>query len=93
VTLLILLAIVNLVTWAAYRWDKLQAGRRGQRVPERTLLRLAWYGGWIGAPVGIYGPRARHKASKVAFLRLLWLAVVSWVLGVAVVATWIMLSI
>ena len=37
-----LLVVLNLVTWASYRWDKRQAGRTGaRRIPERTLLALA----------------------------------------------------
>jgi len=83
---------LNLVTWATYRWDKRQAGRRGWRISERTLLRMAWYGGWLGALVAVYAHRARHKAQKVAFLRLLWLAVVGWLLGGAVLILWAFLA-
>ncbi len=40
-----LLLLLNLVTWASYRWDKHQAGRSGAwRISERTLLALAWPG-------------------------------------------------
>jgi uncharacterized membrane protein YsdA (DUF1294 family) len=87
-TLLSSWLILNLVTWAVYRWDKRQSGRRGRRIPEQTLLRLAWYGGWLGALIAVYAHRARHKARKVAFLRLLWIASVTWLVGLAVIVLW-----
>ena len=65
-----------------------QAERRGRRVSERTLLRMAWYGGWVGALTAVYAHRARHKTRQVAFLRLLWLAVVAWSIGVGVLVLW-----
>ena len=82
-----LLVVLNLVTWASYRWDKRQAGRTGaRRIPERTLLALAWLGGWIGALVAVYGHRRRHKARKLSFLIPLWLAAFTWLAVLAVVA-------
>ena len=82
-----LLLVLNLATWASYRWDKRQAGRTGaRRIPERTLLALAWLGGWIGALVAVYGHRRRHKTRKLRFLIPLWLAVFCWLAVLAVVA-------
>ena len=82
-----LLVVLNLVTWASYRWDKRQAGRTGaRRIPERPLLALAWLGGWIGALVAVYGHRRRHKARKLSFLIPLWLAAFTWLAVLAVVA-------
>ena len=87
-----LLVVLNLVTWASYRWDKRQAGRSGaRRIPERTLLALAWLGGWIGALVAVYGHRRRHKTHKLRFLIPLWLAVLCWLAGLAVVAPQLLL--
>lgn len=91
--LLLLWASLNLATWATYRWDKRQAGRRGRRVSERTLLRMAWYGGWLGALIAVYAHRARHKAQQLAFLRLLWLAVVSWLIGVGALLAWAIVAV
>ena len=88
-----LLVVLNLVTWASYRWDKRQAGRSGtRRIPERTLLALAWLGGWLGALLAVYGHRRRHKARKLRFLLPLWLAVFCWLAALAVVARWLVLQ-
>jgi uncharacterized membrane protein YsdA (DUF1294 family) len=92
VMLLLLWLLLNAATWAVYRWDKRQAGRRGRRIPERTLLRLAWYGGSLGALLAVYGHCNCHKARKVAFLRLLWLAAASWLIGAGIVLAWILVS-
>ena len=84
---LALLLVLNLVTWASYRWDKRQAGRSGaRRIPERPLLPLTWLGGWLGALVAVYGHRRRHKARKIRFLLPLWLAVFTWLAGLAAIA-------
>ena len=85
--LVALLVVLNLVTWATYRWDKHQAGRSGaRRISERTLLALAWLGGSFGALIAVYGHRQRHKTRKLRFLIPLWLAVFTWLAGLAVVA-------
>ena len=81
-----LLLLLNLVTWASYRWDKRQAGRSGaRRISERTLLALAWLGGCLGALVAVYGHRRRHKARKLRFLIPLWLATFTWLVVLAAV--------
>jgi uncharacterized membrane protein YsdA (DUF1294 family) len=87
--LLVLWLILNVATWATYRWDKRQAGRGGRRISERTLLRLAWYGGWIGALIAVYAHRNRHKARKVAFLRQLWIATATWIIGAGIIFFWV----
>ena len=82
-----LLVVLNLVTWASYRWDKRQAGRSAaRRIPERTLLALAWLGGWLGALLAVYGHRRRHKTRKLRFLIPLWLAAFTWLAVLAFVA-------
>ena len=88
-----LLVVLNLVTWASYRWDKHQAGRSGaRRISERTLLALAWLGGSFGALIAVYGHRQRHKARKLRFLIPLWLAVFTWLAGLAALARWLVLQ-
>jgi uncharacterized membrane protein YsdA (DUF1294 family) len=81
--LIFALAVLNALTWAVYRWDKRQARRGARRISERTLLVLAWVGGWVGALVAVYGHRQRHKAQKLSFMLPLWLAVIVWVGGIA----------
>lgn len=72
----VLLAVlaVNLLTFAAFGWDKRQAQFGGWRVKEATLLWLALIGGTPGAFAG----RAvfRHKTRKQPFVTQLWLVVV-----------------
>ena len=87
-----LLLVLNLVTWASYRWDKHQAGRSGaRRISERTLLALACLGGSFGALIAVYGHRQRHKVRKLRFLIPLWLAVFTWLAALAIVARWLVL--
>jgi len=64
------LLAVNLAAFAAFGWDK-HCARTGQwRVPEGTLLMLAFIGGTPGAFAG----RAlfRHKTRKQPFVGRLW---------------------
>ena len=59
------LALFNLIAFAAHGLDKWQAGRRGRRTPERTLLLLALP---LAAPGAWLGMRAfHHKVSKSSF--------------------------
>ena len=86
--ILVALLVLNALSWATYRWDKRQAQLGRGRISERTLLRLAWCGGWIGALIAVYGHRRRHKARKMTFLIPLWLAASTWLAGLAAVAYW-----
>jgi uncharacterized membrane protein YsdA (DUF1294 family) len=60
------LAAINLVTLAAYGYDKQIAGGGRVRVPEAVLLGLALIGGSPAAAAAIL--LLRHKSSKPAFL-------------------------
>lgn len=79
------LALVNIATWACYRIDKARAGRGARRIPERVLLGAALAGGSIGALLGVYAHRRRHKAKKVRFMIALW-AIVALHAAIAVLA-------
>jgi len=71
---LIVVAVMSLVCFAAYGWDKRQATRGGRRISERTLHVLAFLGGWPG---GLLGQRQfRHKTKKMEFRVLFWLVVI-----------------
>lgn len=63
--LLVYLALVNLVAFAAFLIDKRQARRGGYRLSERALLGLALLGGSVGAFAAMQ--IARHKTRKLSF--------------------------
>ena len=71
-----LVLLWNVVTLAAYGWDKWRSTRPGaRRVPERTLLWMLFLTGWLGAWLAMAW--FRHKTTKPAFRRLaaLWTVV------------------
>ena len=65
--------VLNAVSFAAFAWDKRCAIRQSWRVPERTLLTLALFGGSIGAICGQL--LLRHKTRKEPFRTTLRLIV------------------
>jgi uncharacterized membrane protein YsdA (DUF1294 family) len=67
------LIAINLVTGAAYLYDKVAAGSDRGRVPERALLFLALAG---GTPIAFVTMRLiRHKTAKQSFQLRFWLIV------------------
>ena len=63
--------MVSLATFLVYGWDKRQAVRNAERVPEKTLHLLAVFGGWPGA---LLAQRIfRHKNRKASFQMVFWL--------------------
>ena len=74
------LGVMNLITFFVYAYDKRIArqncGKR--RVPERTLLLLSFFGGCIGAALGMV--LCRHKTKHTKFLVLVPLSVILWLL-------------
>ena len=75
------LAVMNLVTFIVFAYDKhIAQQRRGKRrVPERTLLLLSFLGGCVGAALGMV--LCRHKTKHAKFLILVPLSVILWVGG------------
>ena len=67
-------ALMSLVTFAAYGFDKRRAQRDGRRVPEKTLHLMALLGGWPGAWAG--RKTFRHKTQKLSFRIVFWMCVV-----------------
>ncbi|MBB5986043.1 DUF1294 domain-containing protein [Sphingobium lignivorans] len=59
------IAAINLVTLAAFRFDKARAVAGMRRVPERDLLLLVALGGTIGGWAGMR--LFRHKTRKTSF--------------------------
>ena len=77
------LLVITAVTMLAYGYDKMVAGSRATRLPERVLLILTFAGGTAGA---LAGTRLfHHKTSKESFLERFWLAVA---LQIVIIAGW-----
>ena len=77
-----LYAIASGITLSLYLWDKMQAKRDGQRIPEKVLHLLEFLGGWPG---GILGQLFfNHKSKKISYQLVFWLIVIAhiafWVL-------------
>ncbi|MBK8542674.1 MAG: DUF1294 domain-containing protein [Caulobacteraceae bacterium] len=72
-TLIVLGALlaINVIAFLAFGWDKRLAETHQRRIPERTLLALALFGGALGALIG--QQLFRHKTQKQPFRTLLWL--------------------
>lgn len=63
-----LIAAVNIVTFAAFGIDKWKAGHDKWRIPEATLLLLAFCGGALGAYIGMKVFRHKTKHKKFTIL-------------------------
>jgi uncharacterized membrane protein YsdA (DUF1294 family)/cold shock CspA family protein len=74
------LGAIGTATWAAFAWDKRQAGREARRVPEAVLLGLSLLGGSPAAVVAM--SMLRHKTAKVRFKLKFALVVVAQVVGI-----------
>lgn len=62
----IVLIFINAVCFAIFGLDKRKAVKHQQRISEKTLLILTFFGGTIGAVLGMLV--FRHKISKKSFL-------------------------
>ena len=79
-----LYAVASLVSYLAYRGDKTEAGRSGQRTPEDLLHFFDLVGGWPGALVA--QQQFRHKTVKQPFQFIFWFTVI----GNLVAAAWLL---
>ena len=59
------LILINIITFALYAIDKLNAKTDSWRISERMLMLFAVAGGSIGALLGMY--ICRHKTRKAKF--------------------------
>ena len=66
--LIVLWALLNILSFALYGSDKVRARRRGERIPERVLLGIAFAGGALGA--GLAMCIFRHKTRHARFVLL-----------------------
>lgn len=65
--ILLLLAAVNLLAFVLYGVDKLKAKKGAWRIPEATLLLVAFLGGSLGALLGmeVFRHKTKHAKFKV----------------------------
>lgn len=76
----IYLLIINVVALIAYAVDKFKAQHNRWRIPEATLIIMAFLGGALGAFLGMY--LFRHKTKHWKFRILVPLALVLWIAAV-----------
>ena len=64
---LLILAAVNLLAFALYGVDKVKAKKGGWRIPEATLLLVAFLGGSMGALLGmeVFRHKTRHAKFRI----------------------------
>ena len=78
------LLLVNIVAFAAYGIDKRKAQKGKWRIPESTLLLLAFFGGAPGALMGMraFRHKTKHRQFKilVPLFLILQLAVAGWLI-------------
>ncbi|WP_420804846.1 DUF1294 domain-containing protein [Sporosarcina ureae] len=77
-TLLIYMVILSLWAFGAMGYDKRQAKKKRQRVPERNLWLLALLGGGVGAYVGMqfFHHKTRKTNFRIGFLLLMMIDIV-----------------
>lgn len=66
--------LINAATFTAYGVDKRKAIKNRWRIPEATLIGMAFLGGFIGAPLGMLA--FHHKTRKLKFRILIPVAVI-----------------
>jgi len=66
-------AVLSLISFTTYAFDKSAANRDAWRTPESTLHLLSLAGGWPGALIA--QQVLRHKSKKIAFLVVFWATV------------------
>ena len=78
---------ITFVTFGTYGYDKLIAGSKRMRIPEKVLLALAFTGGTLGAIAGM--EIFRHKTAKGSFQLKFWLVALLQVVLIVVYFIWI----
>lgn len=67
---------INLITFFIYGMDKHRAEQHAWRIPEHTLIGLAFVGGCLGAAAGM--GVFHHKTRKTKFRVTIPLALLLW---------------
>ncbi len=82
--ILIFILLMSVSAFFLMGYDKSQAKKKGQRVPEKTLWTFAIFGGGIGAYLGmqLFHHKTKHTNFRVGFLMLLMLYIflIVWLL-------------
>lgn len=64
---------INLITYLIFGIDKVKAKNKSWRIPEKTLYTLAFFGGSLGAIIGMI--QFRHKTQKTEFKNVIFIIV------------------
>lgn len=62
----LLIALLNISGFMLMGYDKVQAQRRGRRIPEATFFFIAFIGGTVGVFMGMQ--YFRHKTKHFSFM-------------------------
>lgn len=78
----IYLILVNLTAFIMYGLDKQKAVRHKWRLPERTLIGIAVFGGSLGALIGmkVFHHKTRHKKFTIGVPVIIAVQVTAFVL-------------
>jgi uncharacterized membrane protein YsdA (DUF1294 family) len=79
------LVMINVVTAAAYAYDKSAARRGARRIRERTLMLMNLLGGFVGAWIVFFA--MRHKTRHRSFWIVQSAATVLWIALLVVAVT------
>ncbi len=74
--ILILFAIMGIATFIAYGVDKRAAKQHKWRIPEKTLLLMNIFGGFVGGWTGMFV--FRHKTKHFSFVLVQTLSLILW---------------
>lgn len=77
------LAVVNIATFFLYATDKHRAKKDKWRIPEKTLLKWAFFGGALGALAAML--ICHHKTLHKQFTTLVPLALLLWMCILALI--------
>lgn len=85
ITIVGALSIWNFAVYLTYYSDKRRSIKRQWRIPEATLITMAFAGGGVGALCGMY--LIRHKTKHLKFQLLVPLALVLQIAALVYVLT------
>ncbi len=82
--IIIILAIINIIAFVMYGIDKLKAKMGAWRIPEATLLGIAFVFGALGAYLGmkVFRHKTKHKQFYIGvpLMLILQIAIIAFVI-------------